>query len=504
MGYGFEWRYQGYHPSYDTLETYQPFVKFTTKITNTEFTRPDRHYGIATTDSGSELNPLTELMIHYGRPVITKASEFDDLFPGPIPVVTPHHYEQYTFPFHNIGPGMRSHTESIWSAQVKAAALQVCGYPEAVPGDFLIGLLPKDHWTKPKGIKKIGIRLGLDVNGYYRHQTINKQLFSVDADYPSIGDTPPNAAAPWYRAYSWPKFHNTTHGSRNLAQEWFRNNFTRGGNVTRQNESSFFVKFKYRVFLGEMEITAKPLAEQPWSVNEWGPSSRKELNVAIPPDWTYDKVDLSVELYFENNSARHNSANPTGEYYALCFGQNGLGQWIWPGIDVLYDLTHDVKTPQNVTVAGLTGLTEGRVLPLSGRLALRDQVEFSGRDAVYLNDSFGEPYRATFPGPDHSADVLTGYFPSGNNHLPEDLTVADNMDTGFYRHQVGPPCSHMNRTVVSTVQTFGHWKGVQQVFDERLAVTEPAPNGKGGALADNFVPFQPGLPSQQVTVTPAN
>ena len=168
IGYGFEWRYQGFHSTNVSEDPYQPPIKFTTKITDTQFAQSNvnafsyvRGQHADSDNAGTQINPLTHLMIHYGRPVISRDAEFDDVWFGPFPKVDPHQYEMLTYGSVMFSNSLSSSMESVWSNQVQAAAVEICGYPEAVPGDFLVGMLPANHWTKPKGIKKIGIRLGL-------------------------------------------------------------------------------------------------------------------------------------------------------------------------------------------------------------------------------------------------------------------------------------------------------------------------------------------------------
>jgi len=521
IGYGFEWRYQGFHSTNVSEDPYQPPIKVTTKITDTQFAQSNVNafgYAHDRDNAGTQINPLTHLMIHYGRPVISRDAEFDDHWFGPFPKVDPHQYEMLTYPSSMFNDSLTSSMESVWSDQVQAAAVEICGYPEAVPGDFLVGMLPANHWTKPKGIKKIGIRLGLSDNGYYNHRTIDTSLFAIGADY-HVGNPGENPLH--WTIYNYPYY--STYDSSPLVKTWFRNTFMRNYNVGTPMYDSIGVRYKYRVYLGDLEITAKPLEEQQWLHPRWQPAGgdlamhRQELDISIPDDWEYQKVDLSVQLFFENNTARNNSPTASTEYFAMCFGQNGLGDWIWPGIDVVYDLTHDVRKTHNVTVQGLPGLTEGRILPLSGRLAAREKREVTGREAHYYTSAISdELVRGTFSGPDHSVDIVTGFFPSGNNHLAEDLLITDNVDRSHdpTRHRPfvhsthdakkkGPPCVHMSRAVPPLMQTFGHWTGVptedddwtSQVFVERLRNTNVD-------VADNFVPLESGVSSREIIVTP--
>ena len=149
VGYGWEWRYNGYRSTTRTGTDYQPPVRFTTEITNgiTEghtqtWARPNLN------------NPLTWLMLHYGRPVIPRGSEvYKDSYTGiggSQGINREHHYDlNQSQTWLELRQTVR---ESMWVSQLKSAAEQICGYPDAVPGDFLIGMLPADHWSGPKGI----------------------------------------------------------------------------------------------------------------------------------------------------------------------------------------------------------------------------------------------------------------------------------------------------------------------------------------------------------------
>ena len=277
---------------------------------------------------------------------------------------------------------------------------------------------------------------------------------------------------------------------------WLDKRIYTGGFNNVSKLSGGRVKFKYKVFLGGEEITTQSLDEQPWIVNLWN-GERSELDVTIPPGWVYEQTDIAVELYFWEDLER--SGYSGFQYSSICFGQNGFGDFVWPGIDIVYDLTREITEPNNVTISedGFNW-TEGRILPLSGRLALREQEAWQGRtEGTY-----------TIATSDYSADMVTGFFPAGSNHLAVQLPITENR-TNTLQHNV--QCSHLPTAIDSYVDPFGHWSENNQVFVERLRPSYDLAENPTGALtdgsetlqtADNFIPLWPGVEPRTLIVTP--
>lgn len=481
LGYGFEWHMKTRgdrvvnwlwqeHPGTETSP-----VTLSTAMNEPDLRSPETHVGgyRPRHEVIAAVTPLSFLLYRYGRPVYRKSRQYEftnafvaEGFSNALP------------PWHNYaGADSEEHTHwhGAWYSELQAFAELVCGYDGASPGDFLVGMLPADHWTRPTGIRRIGVRLGLSQDGYFEGQ-LDRNDFGQEWD-DLDGEPDPRWRSLYGRAYS----------STDVDRKNYRNAIA--GKFRYGPELSEFGRYsqtpwKYQVFLGGVDITTQAVADQGWqSGGHW--NERHILDVTIPKEWEYTAEKIEVVLHFRL-AEEVQEAGPITGYASFCVGQTGCGGWSFMAIDIEYDLTYPLDTPQYVAVDGLEGFTEGRLLPLSGRLALRDPVAFPAREATELLAA--EP--AWF------GEFVTGYFPGGSNHFSE-FQYRDHMrEHRWYEGNVGDNLAGLSERYASgysdefTVPSAGHWTGERQVF-RKLLMEHGIDERDNASLADSFFPFDP-------------
>jgi len=422
----------------------------------------------------SGLTALSFLLYRYGRPVYRKSRQYEfahTFHSDGVSNLLPHWHE-----YHNDDAYHHTFEHGAWYSQVQTFAELVCGYPGASPGDWLVGMLPANHWTRPTGIRQIGIRLGLSQDGYFEGQ-LDRDDFGQEWDEPN-GDPDPRWRSLYGRAYS------ATDRDRKYYRAGIAGQFRNGppaNEAGRYNQTPW----KYQVFLGGVDITTQSVEDQGWqSGGHW--NDRHILDVTIPPAWEYAAEEINVVLHFKLAAEEDEDAAQYRNRAAFCVGQTGAGGWSFMTIDVEYDLTFPIDTPQLVTVEGLDGVTEGRLLPLSGRLALRDPVQFAAKSAG--------TYAVAEPA--WSGEFVTGYFPAGADHMPAyqygDHTRSQRWYEANYQDNVAGLLESYfaGYSEPFTVPSAGHWTGEEQVF-RKLLMEHGVDDQGGGSLADSFFPFDP-------------
>ena len=545
VGYGFSWNYYGWSQENqnDPLELTPP-VRFTTRLVKPlDFNGVGFGKGQQTginglTTQAFKHNTFSFLTVHYGRPVYSRTESWHNHNPasGGINWVE---YSFYGSQFYGRPGGSRyrdnvqlagvTPREASWGAQLKAATVQHCGYKEAIPGDFLVGVLPLNHWTRPKGIKKIRIWTEATSDFYYGDVTPpGEEYWALQTtDWGSIEENPSITDWDnWHELMNWPSMTVSPWPGRERvsAINWGFGRYGRRLSGIHQADTkqpgSGARLFKYRVYLGDVEITAEPdLSKQAWTSTMYGVP--RELEIAIPEDYEYTGTEqIDVDVYFRQDRNRSTGSRwpyPKGEA-GMHWGHNGLGNRYWPRIECVYDVEHDitewnrddfaVSIPSELWVGESAKATEGVVLPLSGRLAIRYETEFPGHPAFPVIDVGATP--------PHTLQIVTGFFPAGNDHVETQQTIDENdvlagthytqyMQHAGYRHVRGDPWHAFGPV--------GHWRQETMQFEEHMITAPKLGNGSGGGLsdtihgkhlqsADQFVPIPRVQTPRRITVEP--